>query len=131
MSAPTARKPRKPRTTHAVKVMDNFEPIELPALTASSLTDTVCLFVIDGREFHVPAKPRAVLAIRYLRDLRRKGADHATAALLEGLLGPDGLDGLCEYEDLTQDQFKDIMQAAQRLTMGAMEDEGNSSGSDK
>lgn len=127
----TAARARKPHPTHNVEVLEDFEPIELPASTASSLTDTVCLFKIDGREFHVPAQPRAVLAIRYLRDLKRKGQDVAVASLLEGLLGPDGLDGLCDYEDLSKEQFQSIMQAAQRLTMGAMEDEGNSNGSGK
>jgi hypothetical protein len=105
--------------------------VTLPASTASSMTDTVVLFELDGREYRVPARPRAVVALRYLRAVRDKGTDVAAATLLTELLGVDGFDALCEYEDLTADQFKSIMTAAQKLTMGAMEEAfgGNSPGS--
>lgn len=107
--------------------------VVLPASTAATVTDTVVLFELDGREFHVPARPRAVIAVRYLRNVRRKGVDTAAAALLEELLGVDGFDALCEYEDLTAEQFKTIISAAQRLAMGSMDEvtEGNSRGSGK
>lgn len=104
------------------------EPIVLPASTASAITETVCLFIVDGREIHVPAQPRAAVAIRYLRNLKRKGTDYAAAAMLEELLGPDGLDALADYDDLTRDQMKQIMAAAQKLVMGSMEDEAENSG---
>jgi hypothetical protein len=119
---------RKPSTS---PVDEGVEIIELPASTASSLVDRIPLFKIDGREYTVPAVPRAVVGIRYLRNLRRKGQDFAAASLLEELLGVDGLDALCDYEDLTQEQFKAIMAGAQKLVMGGLEDSGNSNGSGK
>ncbi len=127
MGSPTASK-RKP-STRVSPVDEGVEVIELPASTASAVTDRVVLFKIDGREYSVPATPRAVIGIRYLRNLRRQGQDFAAAALLEELLGVDGLDALCDYDDLTTEQFKSIMSSAQKLVMGAMEDEGNSNGS--
>lgn len=130
MGNPTASR-RKPSVRAESPVDVGVEVIELPASTASAATDRVTLFKIDGREYSVPASPRAVIGIRYLRNLRRQGQDHATAALLEELLGVDGLDALCDYDDLTQDQFKSIMAGAQKLVMGALEDEGNSNGSDR
>lgn len=105
--------------------------VTLPPSTAASIGDTVVLFELDGREYRVPARPRAVVALRYLRAVRDKGSDVAAATLLTELLGTDGFDALCEYEDLTADQFKTIMTAAQKLTMGSMEEAfgGNSPGS--
>ena len=116
-------------TADAIEQRD--DRVVLPPSTAATMTDTVVLFELDGREFRVPARPRAVVALRYLRAVRDKGSDVAAATLLTELLGVDGFDALCEYEDLTADQFKEIMAAAQKLTMGAMEAAfgGNSPGS--
>jgi hypothetical protein len=107
--------------------------IVLPASTAEAITDTVVLFELDGREYRVPAVPRAAVALRYLRNIKRKSTDYAAATLLEELLGVDGFDALCEYDQLKTDQFKAIMAAAQKLTMGAFEEAfgGNSPGSSK
>jgi hypothetical protein len=112
---------------------DNAGVIELPATTPEVIGDTVVLFKLDGREYSVPAEPRAAVALRYLRNVRRKSTDYAAATLLEELLGVDGFDALCEYDQLKPDQFKQIMAAAQKLTMGAFEEAfgGNSPGSSK
>jgi hypothetical protein len=108
-------------------------PVELPASTIETVTDTVCLFTLDGKEYHVPAKPRAAIAVRYLRNVKRMSADYAAAALLEELLGVDGFDALCDYDTLTSDQFKAILVAAQKLAMGSFEEVmgGNSPGSSR
>lgn len=118
-------------TTGQIEPREDDNRIVLPASTAAAISDTVVLFELDGREFRVPAKPRVTVALRYLRTVRDKGTDVAAASLLTELLGVDGFDALCEYEDLTVDQFKSIMDAAQKLTMGAIEKAfgGNSPGS--
>lgn len=116
------------------QLAETIEPIELPASTIETVTDTVCLFTLDGYEYHVPAQPRAAIAVRYLRNVKRKSADFAAATLLEELLGVDGFDALCEYDALTGDQFKDILAAAQKLAMGSFEEVmtgGNSPGSSR
>jgi hypothetical protein len=107
--------------------------IVLPATTPEVIGDTVVLFELDGREYRVPAEPRAAVALRYLRNVRRKTTDYAAATLLEELLGVDGFDALCEYDQLKPEQFKGILAAAQKLTMGAFEEAfgGNSPGSSK
>lgn len=106
----------------------------LPASTAATLTeDSVVLFELDGREYRVPARPRAVIALRYLRAIRKGGTELGSAQLLTDLLGVDGFDALCEYEDLEPGQLKAIMAAAQKLSLGAIEEafEGNSRGSSR
>lgn len=108
--------------------------IVLPASTAGTLLeDTVVLFELDGREYRVPSRPRAVIALRYLRAVKKGGTELGAAQLLTDLLGVDGFDALCDYEDLQPAQLKDIMSAAQKLTLGSVEEAfgGNSSGSGK
>jgi hypothetical protein len=107
--------------------------LRLPASTGATISDTVTLFELDGREYRVPARPRAVVALRYLRAVRDKGTDVAAAALLTELLGVDGFDALCDYDDLTGKQLKEIMAAATKLTLGSVEEAfgGNSPGSAK
>lgn len=106
--------------------------IVLPPSTAKTLSEnTVVLFELDEREYRVPAKPRAVIALRYLRAVRRGGTEAGAAQLLTDLIGVDGFDALCEYEDLESGQLKQIMEAAQKLALGAVEEAfgGNSPGS--
>ncbi len=126
-------KARKSRTVTATEIErdDADNRIILPASTPGTLTDTVVLFELDGRAYEVPARPRPVIALRYLRAVRDKGTDVASATLLTELLGVDGFDALCDYEDLTGEQMQAIMQAAQKLTMGGLEEAfaGNSRGS--
>jgi hypothetical protein len=118
-------------TAEAITPTVSAALVTLPPSSAASMADTIVLFELDGREYRVPARPRAVVALRYLRAVRDKGTDVAAATLLTELLGVDGFNALCEYEDLTAEQFKAIMDAAQKLTMGAMEEAfgGNSPGS--
>lgn len=122
-------------TTHTADEIEHDEAsnrIVLPASTASTLEqDMVVLFELDGREYRVPARPRAAVALRYLRAIRDGGVQSAAAQLLTDLLGADGFNALCDYEDLTPQQLKTIMEAAQKLTVGSLEEAfgGNSDGS--
>jgi hypothetical protein len=119
-------------TAGAIEHNEADNRVVLPASTAGTiLEDTVVLFELDGREYRVPARPRAAVALRYLRAVRDGGPERGSAQLLTDLLGADGFDALCDYEDLSGDQLKAIMDAAQKLTLGAMEDAfgGNSRGS--
>lgn len=123
------------RKNQTVAVLEHDEAdnrVVLPASTAAALDcPVVVLFELDGREFTVPAKPRAVVSLRYLRAIKQGGQELAAAQLLTDLLGADGFNALCEYEDLTPAQFKAILEAAQRLSIGSMEEAfgGNSNGS--
>lgn len=104
----------------------------LPASTPAALShNTVVLFELDGREYRVPDRPRAAVALRYLRAARTGDQAMASAQLLTDLLGADGFNALCDYDDLEPAQLKQIMDAAQKLVMGGMEEAfgGNSPGS--
>jgi hypothetical protein len=120
------------QTTHEIEHDETDNRVVLPPSTARTLSeDTLVLFELDGREYRVPAKPRAVVALRYLRAVRDGGTEKGAAQLLTDLLGADGFDALCDYEDLQPEQLKSIMDAAQKLTLGSVEEAfgGNSRGS--
>lgn len=119
-------------TAHAIEHDPVDNRVMLPASTAAVLSeDTVVLFELDGREYRVPNRPRAAVALRYLRAARTGDQAMASAQLLTDLLGADGFNALCDYEDLLPGQLKQIMDAAQKLVMGGMEEAfgGNSPGS--
>lgn len=129
-----AKTQNRKATSAAIEQDESDNHIVLPASTAATLDeDTVVLFELDGREYRVPARPRAVVALRYLRAIRTGGTEAGAAQLLTDLLGTDGFDALCDYEDLKPEQLKAIMAAAQKMTVGSFEEAfaGNSSGSGK
>lgn len=95
--------------------------IELTSTPAAEV-ESVELFSIDGASYSIPKKPRVNLALRYLKMARESGADAASAYLLEQLVGEDAYTALMNYEDLTQETLQAIMVAAQKVTLGGLED---------
>lgn len=90
-------------------------------------SDMIDLFSIDDMTYQIPAKPRVNIALKYLWHTRQYGEDRAAAELLESLLGEKGFAALVQYDDLEPDQFTAILAAAQKVTLGVMEDiRGNS-----
>lgn len=81
---------------------------------------SVTLFTLNGRKYKVPARPKAVLALRYLDDLRKRGEDSAVARMLPALLGEEAWDALLAEEDLTMEEFQAIAEAASKLLMGSV-----------
>lgn len=83
--------------------------------------DRVELFSIDGTSFTIPRKPKATIALRYLYDVKQQGIEVAQAGLLISLLGDENYRALMEYDDLTLDQLKQVMELAQKVTLGNLE----------
>ncbi len=90
--------------------------------------DEIELFSIDGVSYTIPAKPRVNVALKYLWHVRQYGEDRAAAELMESLLGPKGFQALVEYDDLTPDQFGQILTIAQQHVLGALESVRGNSG---
>lgn len=89
--------------------------------TPEQTGNRIVLFSIDGREYDIPAKPRANIALKYLWEVKQRGQEVAAATLLEELIGAEGFQALMEYDDLTQDQLKTVMEAAQKVVLGNAE----------
>ncbi len=81
----------------------------------------VDLFHLNDVTYQIPAKPRVNVALRYLWQAKTLGETSATAGLLEALLGSEGFLALTEYDELTAEQFGQIVAIAQKVTLGALE----------
>lgn len=80
------------------------------------------LFSIDGVDYTIPATPRPNVGLKYLKTLRDKGQDIASAGLLIDLLGESGYTALMNCESLTESQFTQILEIVQDVALGATED---------
>lgn len=86
-----------------------------------SETAMVELFTLGGKTYSIPNKPRINVALKYLDHARNQGQDAAAAYLLETLVGREGYEALMDYDDLTQDQFSEVILAAQKVVLGGLE----------
>lgn len=104
------------------------EILKLESAPKKGKEEVIDLFSLGDRVFTVPKKPRVNIALKYLRDVRKMGEAVAAGGLLESMLGPEGFEALCEFEDLTADQLQQVTESAARLALGALEDvQGNGS----
>lgn len=86
--------------------------------------ERIVLFKLDGEEYSIPKKPRANMALKYLRLTREHGERRAGAFLLEDLLGTENYEALMNYDDLTQEQLEHVMEIAQMHVLGEIEEAG-------
>lgn len=104
-------------------------PINLDTLREARDADGVperkklTLFKLNGRDYKVEARPPAVIALRFLDDLNRKGEELAVARMLPALLGEEAWQALLAEDDLQTEEFQAIVEAASSLLMGGLEGE--------
>lgn len=88
---------------------------------AEPTQERIELFSINGRSYSIPKRPGPNVALRYLRDVRRHGREHALAGILEAMLGTEGMDALADYDDLTDEDMDAVMAAVERHVLGPLE----------
>jgi hypothetical protein len=76
---------------------------------------------LNGVDYNVPKVIGPNVSLAYMRDIRRKGVEEARAGILERILGPEALDALADYEDLTEEEFQSVMDAVDRHVLGPLE----------
>ena len=84
--------------------------------------DRVLLFTADGLRYTVTREIQPNVVFRYFRNLRKLGDNEALAHLLHDVLGEDVMDVLAENTNLTKPEFRAVMKAAQKHTMGAAQE---------
>lgn len=95
--------------------------LELQTNTGQTTEDRVPLFSIDGKEYSIPAKPRPSIELKFLYLLKQEGPEMATAIFLSDLLGDEGFEALTNYEDLTKEQFEQVVEIAKQTALGGLE----------
>lgn len=84
--------------------------------------ERVELFRADGLVYTVAREIDPAIVFRYMRNLRRNSEEFAVATLLEEVLGTQTVDMLADNQTLTPAEFKAVMKAVQKYTMGATKD---------
>lgn len=92
-------------------------------------TGEIPIFTIKGKTYSIPKKARVNVALGYLRDVRKHGAEFAAGKLMEAMLGEEAYDALVEYDDLTPEDLAKVMEAVQQVAMGELEEEPEQSAS--
>ena len=78
-------------------------------------------FSINGTTYSILIKPRTNQGLKYVHLARTKGSEIAIDYMLEVLLGVEGYSALREFDDLTEDDLKAVIDAASRIMAGAVE----------
>lgn len=100
-----------------------MKAIELKSKPAEEV-EQVVLFTLDGKDYTVAKKQRMNIGLKYMRAVTKVGPEQAAAELLESLIGEENFEVLCNFEDLTTEDFASILEAAQTLVMGGLEKVG-------
>lgn len=88
--------------------------------------ERIKLFELNGRVYSIPKRPGPNVSVRYLRDTRRHGREHAIAGLMEAMLGAEGMDALADYDDLTEAELDAVMRAVEQHVLGPLKGGGKS-----
>jgi hypothetical protein len=83
--------------------------------------ERVELFQIDGKPYYVTARPKINMALRYMHIARVQGTDMAIDYMLGQLLGEESYEALMGFDDLTMEQFQQIITIASTIMAGAIE----------
>jgi len=78
-------------------------------------------FSINGTVYSINTKPKTNTALKYVHLARTKGSEIAIDYMLETLLGKEGYEALIDFDDLTEDDLKAVIDSASKIMAGALE----------
>lgn len=116
--------PKKPQDRLA-KAIDREPDILDIVTTEPEPIEQVPAFRIDGVLYSMPAKVSAHTALNLLDRIRTEGREAGMAWALREMLGAKAYGALLKCRSLTSDQLNQIMEMAEKLALGALEDTGN------
>jgi len=96
---------------------------QIPVLrsVAGAEPERVPAFSIDGKTYCISTRPKVNKALRYLHISRTQGPDAGIDFMLGELLGEEGYEALMNFDQLTEEQLKDVVTIASRIMTGAVE----------
>lgn len=83
--------------------------------------ERVPAFSINGKTYSILTRPKVNAGLKYVHLARTRGSEIAIDFMLETLLGVDGYQALQDFDDLTEDDLKAVIDAASRIMAGAVE----------
>lgn len=97
-----------------------FEPLRFES--SEEEVERVTLFYLDDVPYDVPLRFSPGLGLRVIRTGRREGDAAAMVELLEEVIGEEAYVALMNHKGLTQANLRDLMEAVQKLALGALDD---------
>lgn len=121
--AAPARQPRKRAAPAPKAEAASSAPIKLYTKKTTDTVEMVPLFSIDDVDYLIPARPNALMALRFLEEVKRTGSqDMAMGVLLEELLGAEAYQALLAFQGhMEPDELAQLFQAAQAAVVGLVE----------
>jgi hypothetical protein len=86
--------------------------------------DRVKLFELEGKHYTAARHFPPNLVFKFMKQSRTRGVDMATFWLIEQIISEPVVDVLAEHEDLTEEQFEQVMRVVRKHTLGVMEKAG-------
>lgn len=83
--------------------------------------ERVPAFSINGVTYSILTRPKVNAGLKYVHLARTRGSEIAIDFMLETLLGKDGYQALIDFDDLTEDDLKAVIDAASKIMAGAVE----------
>ena len=83
--------------------------------------ERVPAFSINGTTYSILTRPKTNTGLKYIHLARTKGTEIAIDYMLETLLGKEGYEALIDFDDLTEDDLKAVIDAASKIMAGAVE----------
>jgi len=78
-------------------------------------------FSINGKVYSINRRPKVNKALRYVHLARTRGSEIAIDFMLETLLGTEGYQALMDFDDLTEENLQQVVEAASKIMTGAVE----------
>jgi hypothetical protein len=106
-----------------LKDAGNLPPniISLRSSSSPAVPERVPAFSINGTLYTIATRTKTNIGLKYIHLARTKGREIAVDFMLETLLGEDGYEALMDFEDLTEQNLTDVINAASRIMAGAVE----------
>ena len=83
--------------------------------------ERVPAFSINGVTYSILTRPKVNAGLKYVHLARTRGSEIAIDFMLETLLGKEGYQALIDFDDLTEDDLKAVIDAASKIMAGAVE----------
>lgn len=98
-----------------------FEILRLSTKDEGEKVEYITLFEIDDVTYSVPKNPSPTVGLRFLHVLKTEGQQAAAYYMLTTMLSPEGYEALMNYDQLTQEQYDFVLNAAVKIATGRTE----------
>jgi hypothetical protein len=95
--------------------------VALKSPDGTAKPERVPAFSINGITYSINVRPLTNAGLRYVHLARTKGNEHAIDFMLTTLLGEEGYEALMDYDDLTEEDLKAVVEGASKIMAGTLE----------